>query len=152
MSFDLFLSGFEHGDVAPANRAAVLQTLRRHSDVQPDDFGFYRIEFTDGSSTELNCKELEGASEFTNCMFHMRSFSPAEIQLVYEVAVAGDMVIFNPQGDDSDESPSVILIHAAQRVQLTEQVAQKPRLIGSALELGVALGADVSRWQAYRDR
>lgn len=29
MSFDLFLSGFKNGDVAPAERAAVLQTLLR---------------------------------------------------------------------------------------------------------------------------
>lgn len=58
MSFDLFLQRFKSGDSADVSRVKVLAALRRHSLVAADEFGFYLVDFPDGSSVEFSAKRL----------------------------------------------------------------------------------------------
>lgn len=151
MSFDLFLVHLQDGEPAPADRQAVLDVVRRHTDASGDQFGFYNVPFDDGSHVELSTKTLESDDAFTDCAFHLRSFTAPVIGFVYDIAMAGDFMLVNPQGGGSDESPATIIVTEAQRRHLWEG-CENPRLVASAEELGQVLGCDVAAWQAYRNQ
>ena len=154
MSFDIFLAHFQNGETAPADRAAVLAVLHQQTHDSADSYGFYNVGFCDGSDVEFSAKELEidTGAEFSNCAFHLRDFSPEVITFVYQVAVAGDMVIINAQGrDDDPKNPLTILVDESQRAHLPEELGGA-RFAESAESLGNLLGASVGEWQAYRDR
>jgi hypothetical protein len=150
MSFDLFLHRFQEGETATADRDAVLAVLRRYCDAHEDEFGFYLVEFGDGSRVEFSAKGLQSDGEFSGCAFHLRSFSAAVVTFVYQVAVAGDFVIINAQGNGSFESPLCITVAVSQSRHLPEGLGE-PRLVESAAALAMSLGADMAGWQAYRD-
>jgi hypothetical protein len=150
MRFDLFLHRFHEGETAPADRDAVLAVLRRYCDANEDKFGFYLVEFDEGSRVEFSAQGLQSDEQFSGCAFHLRSFSAAVITFVYEVAVAGDFVIINAQGDGSFESPLSITVEASQSRHLPEGLGE-PRLVESPEALAMSLGADMAGWQAYRD-
>jgi hypothetical protein len=150
MSFDLFLQRFQEGETAPTNRDAVLEVLRRYSGAKSDKYGFYVVEFEDSSCVEFSAKGLESEAEFSGCAFHLSSFSPAVITFVYQVAVAGDFVTINAQGNGSLESPLAILVVAAQSRHLPEGLGE-PQLVDSAEALAKLLGADMAGWEAYRN-
>lgn len=151
MSFDLFLQRFQEGESAPADRDAVKRVLRHRSQSNADTYGFYAIEFEDGSSVEFSAKGLQSDGEFSGCAFHLRSFSAAVITFVYQVAVAGDFVVINPQGDGSPESPLSITVQASQSRHLPEGLGE-PQRAESAEALAKFLGAGIAGWEAYRDR
>ena len=150
MSFDLFLHRFHEGETAPADRDTVLAVLRRYCDADEDKYGFYLVEFDDGSHVEFSAKGLQSDGEFSGCAFHLRSFSAAVITFVYQVAIAGDFVIINAQGNGSLESPLSITVETLQSRHLPEGLGE-PRLVQSAEALAMSLGADMSGWQSYRD-
>lgn len=150
MSFDLFLNRFQEGETAPADRDAVLGVLRRYSDANADKYGFHLVELDDGSSVEFSAKGLHSDEEFSGCAFHLRSFSEAVITFVYQVAVAGDFVVINAQGNGSLESPLSIAVAASQSRHLPEGLGE-PQLAESAQALAKLLGAGIAGWKAYRD-
>lgn len=152
MSFDLFLQRFESGDSAEVNRADVLTVLRKFCQQAEDRFGFYLVEFPDGSHVEFSAKGLETGSSFTGCAFHIRGFSNSIISFVYDVAVSGDMVIFNAQGSDDSAKPMTILTNESQATHLPSEVAKSPTLCNSSIQLAQLLGISFSEWEAYRDQ
>lgn len=151
MSFDLFLQRFRHGEPASADRSAILSLLRRHCSDKPDDFGFYVIEFSDGTGAEFSAKELEAEGEFTGCAFYLRTVSAQIISFVHAVAAAGDMVVINPQGEDSKVSPSVILCAKSQEQHLPDGIGSVPVVAESPAALGRLLDCGMERWEEYRD-
>ncbi|MBM7129562.1 hypothetical protein [Dyella mobilis] len=154
MSFDLFLQRFDSGTSAQVDRAAVLSVLRTVCQQPEDRFGFYLVEFPDGSHVELSAKGLETDDEFTGCAFHLRGFSKSLIFFVYDIAVAGDMVIFNAQGrsESQAEMPMTILTSADQAPHLPSAVAECFAICSSGVQLAQLLGASIEDWEGYRDR
>lgn len=152
MSFDLYLSRFRSGDPHAVDAAAVLSVLRRHCREAADEFGFYGVSFTDGSSLEFSARGLESGAGLTGCAFHLREFSEHLIEFVYDVALAGDMVIFNAQGRDTPEAPLAIVLADRQLEHLPEDVASHPAVCGSPAELARLLGVAFERWGSYRDQ
>ena len=140
MSFDLFLQRFEGGSAAHAGREDVLAVVRRHRAEPPDEFGFYVVGFSDGSSVELSAKELERDGDFLGCAFHMHDFTPLVIAFVFAVARAGDFTIVNAQGADDPESPLLILTDPAQAAHLPQGLAEHPATCESAQRLAELLG------------
>lgn len=72
MSFDLHLAHFAAGDSSAIVPAPVAGVLARERHTGPDDFGFYCVEFTDGTSVQLNAGGLDGKGSFSGCAFHIR--------------------------------------------------------------------------------
>lgn len=110
MSFDLYLQRFQEREPAPADRDAVMRVLRRYSRADGDKQGVYPVDFADGSSVEFSAKGLQSDEEFSGCAFHLRSSSAPVITFVYQVAVAGDFVVINAQGNGSLASPLSITV------------------------------------------
>jgi hypothetical protein len=152
MSFDLHLERLEFGKSAQVDRACVLSLLRRHCQNSADRFGYYELKFPDGSHVELQAKGLESDDSFTGCGFHLRGFSPAILTFVFDLAVAGDMVIFNAQGiEDSLEKPLVILVNQLQKIHLPEGMGHHPVLCTSPRQLTQLLGLSFEQWSEFRD-
>ena len=151
MSFDLYVVRLENGDPAPADRRAVLDVFDRCGNVERHGGGFYDAFFDDGSHVQFSATGLETDEEFNICVFQLRNFTFPIMRFVYEVAVAGDMVVANGQGHGTEDSPSTIVVNDAQRQHLWPD-AGVVRLVSSPVELAQALVGDVSAWQGYRDQ
>ncbi|MDR0673578.1 MAG: hypothetical protein LBF93_07965 [Zoogloeaceae bacterium] len=153
MSFDLFLHRFEAGEPAQADRSGILALLRKHCQDTEDPFGFYRVRFPDDSGVAFSAEGLASGKAFTGCAFHMRgfSFTPSVISFVFEVAVAGDMVIFNAQGKDTPDNPLAILTRSCQSSQFPSDCASNPVLCSSASDLARLLGIGFGEWSDFRD-
>lgn len=152
MSFDLFLQRFKSGDSADVSRVNVLAALRRHSLVAADGFGFYLVDFPDGSSVEFSAKGLEGEGIFAGCAFHVRGFSQSIIEFVFDVAKSGDMVVLNPQGSGDATNPVAILTDASQAGNLPAELLPNPVLCTSSEHLSELFRGGYEHWRAYRDQ
>lgn len=153
MSFDLTLVHFKNGDAEPISEpAVVLNVLREYCKDKADEFGFYVVELADGSSIEFSARGLESGSDFSSCSFHLRGLTPDVISFIYRIAHAGDMVIFNPQGMDEPENPSVICLTLDQKQEIPENVVKNPIVCNSLEHLGKLLGFGFDGWSEYRDR
>ena len=151
MSFDLILQCFESGEPEPADHESVLNVLHKRCKEPPDNYGYYNVNFQDGSSVEFSAKGLQSSESFTGCSFHIRGASKELITFVYEVAVAGDMVIFNAQGADEPNNPLALLIESRQSIDLPEGVAANPVLCDSPSHLAELIGFSLEGWKDYRD-
>jgi hypothetical protein len=151
MSFDLHLERFQFGESAPVDRVEVLRHLRQYCQDSEDRFGYYLLRFPDDANVEFQAKGLEFGGNFSGCGFHLRQFSSAILTFVFDLALAGDMVIFNCQGRDSPESPLAILVGESQRTHLPQAVVRHPILCTSPMHLGQLLGFDFERWSEFRD-
>jgi len=151
MSFDLILVHLQDGDPAPAARRPVLDVFDRCGKVERHGDGFYDAFFDDGSHVQFSASGLETDDEFNCCVFNLRNFTFPIMRFIYEVAVAGDMVVVNLQGHGTEESPSTIIVNEGQRQHLWADPGVV-RLVTSPLELAQALVGDVSAWQGYRDQ
>lgn len=151
MSFDIYLERLVAGESAPVDRARVLAVLRQHCAESAGPDGRYDVHFRDGLQVEFAARNLESAGEFTGCAFFMRGFSPLVLGFVFDVAVAGDMVIFNAQGADTPDNPLAILVDPAQQLHLPSATAANPVFCASASRLAELLGVGISDWTAFRD-
>jgi len=151
MSFDLHVIHMKDGDPAQADRRAVLDVFDRCGNVERHGDGFYDAFFDDGSHVQFSATGLETDEEFNICTFHLRNFAFPIMRFIYEVAVAGDMMVANGQGHGTEESPSTLVVNDAQRQHLWPDPGVV-RLVTSPVELAQALVGDVSAWQGYRDQ
>ena len=121
----------------------------------PDDFGFNRVVYEDGTTVEFNACGHDGREPISGCAFHIRGTSPELFEFVFEVARAGDFVIFNCQGDDSADSPVLILVCLGQESELPRgivgQYETRP-VCESGKMLGNLLFTDFEDWREYRGR
>jgi hypothetical protein len=155
MSFDLHLQHFFQGNSAPVDPTPVMEVLAREKYTGPDQFGFYRVEFRDGITFEFNASGVSGQGPFSGCVFHVRGMGRHLVRFVFDVARAGEFVIFNCQGDDSQESPVVIMVSADQPAHLPADlvVQYESRLVCTSPEiLGTLLMSGYDEWQDYRDQ
>ena len=152
MRFDLFLQGFKNGDASPTPSEGVLQVLRKHCRDTADRFGYYNVNFADGSSVELSASGIELDAEFRGCSLHLRQFSPPLIAFIFDLAQSGGMVILSAQGDPKNPAnPIVILTDAQQASELPSGITDYPVLCQSPEHLAELLGVGFKDWVAYRD-
>jgi hypothetical protein len=71
---------------------------------------------------------------------------------VYDIARSGGMVIFNPQGEDSETNPTAILTHQSQIYELPPDLGLRPIFCSSAGQLSLYLASGFERWAEYRNR
>jgi hypothetical protein len=121
----------------------------------PDEFGFYVVRFADGVDVEFNAGGLDGSEPMSGCASHVRGIGPLLMKFVFDVAQAGDFVIFNCQGEDSAESPVLILVYAEQERELpadlvsryaNRPVCESPEMLGNLLFRGYG------DWKRFRDQ
>ena len=151
MSFELYVVHVKDGDAAPAERRPVLDAFDRYGKVERHSDGFYDVYFDDDSHVQFSASGVETDKEFDSCVFYLRNFTLPIMRFIYEVAVAGDMVLVNAQGHGTEASPSTIIVNEGQRQHLWADPGVV-RLVTSPLELAQALVGDVSAWQGYRDQ
>jgi hypothetical protein len=153
VSFDLYLFRFKAGEGATADKKVVLSLLQQHCKDGCDKFATYSATLPDNSHIEVRAKGLESDETFSSCFCSLRSFSPAVIRFVYDIAKAADLVIFNAQGMADDASnPMVILTEEAQARELPKDVGSHPALCSSPEHLGQLLGIGIGTWAGYRDQ
>ncbi|MBE1161773.1 hypothetical protein [Dyella acidiphila] len=152
MSFDLYLQRFKSGGSAEVSRTEVLAVLRRHTQVAADRFGFYLVDFPDGSSVEFSAKGLEDEESFTGCAFLVRGFSQSIVDFVFDVAKTGDMVILNAQGTGDASNPVAILTDTSQAKNLPTEGLPNPVICESGKHLSELLGVGYQHWREFRDQ
>lgn len=122
--------------MAETDRDAVNAVLARHPHESPAEFGFYRVYFDD-VDTEFNGDGLDGKEPFTSCAFHIRGLCPELITFVFDVSKAGNMVIFNAQGEDTPERPVMIYSHPEQAQHVPKDMYKNPALCTSGVEYAI---------------
>jgi hypothetical protein len=148
MSFDVFLLHFHEGDAAPADKRAFLQVLSKYGYDGNDGDGLHNISLPDRTPVELNVSGLDTDDEpFTGCGFHLRGLSLHVAQLIFDVAVAADMVIFA-----ASEDGSAILVNEAQLAHLPKNLDIPPITCASARHLEEIMAGPHSAWSDYRDQ
>jgi hypothetical protein len=152
MSFDLFLYHFENGDSAGADRGAVKDVIRRYGNPKRDEYGRYTALLPDGSSITVSADELETEGAFTGCAFHLHGISIDDCGFILDLAVAGDMVIFNAQGRDEPDNPVMILSRKAQADQVPKEMYKHAIVVTSAQHLYALLEGSFEGWARFRDQ
>jgi hypothetical protein len=153
MSFDLHLEHFSAGGSGPVDTAPIAAVLSRQRYSGPIHGGYYTVEFEDGASVAFDAGGLDGRDPFSGCCFHIRGVSPSLFEFVFAVAWAGDFVIFNCQGADTEESPVLILVRPGQEAEVPSDLGYKSRPVCASAEiLARLLFPDFGEWQKYRDQ
>ena len=150
MSFDIFLQRFDECATPRVDRQKVRAVLEATRFKGPDDFGFYLVEFPDGTHVEFSAEGLDGSAEFNSCAFHIRGLSRDLAKFILEIAQAADMVIL-PAMEDSVP----ILSAAKQRRTLPPDLVKSspPAVVcKSPSELEALLSRGYAGWEKYRNQ
>ncbi len=126
--------------------------MRKQQSSPADQSGFYLVRLADQSSVEFAAKGLESREDFSGCAFFLHGLSADVTNFVYDVAVAGDMVILNAQGANTHASPTLILTDVSQTKDLPKDMQLTPVLCESGQRLAELLGAGFGKWQNYRNQ
>lgn len=155
MGFSLMFMRVDRTGVVDADRDGVRAFLetRRLTLVPGDDVAQFAdaegpLSF-DGHTTDLHLDSLESEEPLTGGIWHA-SMSAEELEFIYELCVAGRMLIVNPQGAPLFLVPAGNL----QSGQFPDGVAEDEEVvwINSAAELSDALSGGASRFFEYRNR
>ena len=123
MSYDVYLQRFRNGERAPVDDARVWKLLERAWEAPPDRFGFSRVRRGDD---EGDLYAARPGRPIDGLMFNHAA--QAIYDLMYEVAVAGDMTIIPP-----DAGPFVV--RAEQVEHLPRDLAERALLVRSGADL-----------------
>ncbi len=149
MGFDVFLLRFAEGRSAEVDRRAVLQVLRAATYRGPNESGFYVVAFPDGVEAVLWAEGLESEGPFDGCAFHIRAFGDGLMEFLFDVARAGDMVLFPAMGGNS-----LVLVSEGQKAAVPADMQEdfQTVVVRSGGELGAVLRGGFEGWSAYRDQ
>jgi hypothetical protein len=149
VSFDVFLSRFDKGELAAAPRQPVREVLGATAYRGPDQFGFYVVTFPDGVHVEFSARGLESEGDFTGCAFHIRGFGNHLIKFMLEVARAGNMVMMPAM-----EGNPLILVSEDQKADVPPEALEhlRPVVVNSSNELEAVLTGGFEGWSAYRNQ
>ena len=151
MSFDIRLMHFEGNDLAEANREAVGVVLSQYSIASNgDDPGQHSVTVGEDEPFVIFAN-LESDEQFNSCAFELRSYTVECCNFILKLAAAGDMVIFNCQGDDSPENPVMILSRPTQLETTPPLYENRIHATSGYHLLQLLLGSIVS-WSEYRDQ
>jgi hypothetical protein len=155
MGFSLMFMRVDRTAVVDADREAVRAFLEarrltlvpgKEVDQFADAHGPLRF---DGHTTDLHLDSLESEEPLTGGIWHA-SMSAEELEFIYELCVAGRMLIVNPQGSPLFLVPAGN--HASE--QLPDGVDQDSDVVwvNSAAELSDMLSGGASRFFEYKNR
>jgi hypothetical protein len=151
MSFDVILHHFRDGkDSEPADRQAVLAAIRSYSDVTVDKYGQYDVPLRNGEHIILAASDLESDAVFKGCAFNLRGFSIQHCEFILDIARAGDMVMFNAQGNDTPQNPVLILCATEQELHVPKGMYKNAIVAENGLHLYSLLEGTFESWNAYR--
>ncbi|MBM3995756.1 MAG: hypothetical protein FJ303_16635 [Planctomycetes bacterium] len=125
MRHTLHLQHFTAGASAPVEPGPVSRVLAEHGCDDPDEFGVCTLDFDDGGEVEVHARGLDGARPFIGCAINIREIGGKLAAFVFEVARAGNFVIFNSHGKDTADCPSLILLNSDQERELPDGMASE---------------------------
>jgi len=153
MSFDISVHRIVDGKSPPCNpkeAQACIDLLANITSGQADDFNFLYLEFEDGSGTEVSI--WEDPNNITHATFFTRGLSASILGFIYDLAVAGNMMILNMQGSDSSEHPIAIAPNETIKSLIGEAGFEHIVVCSGPEELAKFLGASFSDWSNFRDK
>jgi hypothetical protein len=124
--FNVFLQRFVGGEEAGANRGRVREAVQaaRHA----GDEDYYSVYFDGGVYAELEAIGLSDESEpFEECSLQLVGFSMQAVRFVFDVARAGDMVLFTDLLDLDDAK--VVLTSPEQEAELPASLCRNFRRV-----------------------
>ena len=146
MSFDIFLQHFDVGVPTEAPKEGIVEALGTRKCSGPDEFGFYRVDLSNGIHVELGAKELETSGTFTGCAFFVREFNCEVAALIFDVARAGNMAVLPASSENI-----VAVTTAAVRENLPPDLLQNSKviLVRNPSELHALLQHGFEGWHSY---
>lgn len=152
MGFSLYFMNLTHDAVVDADRAGIADFLERHAVASSSGDGSYAISpmtlSFDGSSSDLHLEALDQEGPVSGGIWHA-TLSAQECDFIFELCLAGKMVIVNPQG-----SPQFLVPGPARDPASLPEV-DGPDLIvtvSSGDDIRRHLSGDVEQFEKYRDR
>ena len=127
MSYDVFLTHFRDGEAEPIDSPDLWKVLEEAWDAPPDEVSFCRVT-RGGDEGDLYAEPL--GRPITTLMFNHSG--PSIYDLMYDAAVAGDMVIL-----PLDAGP--FLVREDQRKHLPADLARDAVVVQSGAELRRAI-------------
>ena len=97
MSFDIFCIAYRKGEIATGDADAARAVLRSRAQRWSEADGYSSLEFSDGSFVALCADGIANSEKpFDGGMFHLTgsSWTLTIMQLIYDFAVAGRLIIF----------------------------------------------------------
>lgn len=155
MSFDLILS------LACERPAIDAEAVLRHAtDAALGPLGGsvvtgdHAVEFSAGVGGTLSI--LRGTDDTTGLSVRVAQLGPFVSALLFELATAFALAIYNAQGRDTTDSPGAILVAASPTHEADLAFARRfyavPAVIGSAAQLLEVLAPSFEAFAAYRDQ
>lgn len=139
MGFSLYFMNLTHAEVIDADRAGLALFLERHAAVSSEASGDashaiapHSLSF-DGSSSDLHLDPLDQEGPVSGGIWHA-TLSAQECDFIFELCIAGKMVIVNPQG-----SPNLLVPGPARDAN------SLPTFAGPAAVVAVGSGDDIRR-------
>ncbi len=150
MSFDISFQYFKNGDSEPLPnplRAKLNHLIQATQHDGQDDYGYYVLEFSDGSSVEMNAKGIKDDPEFSGVNFHLRGFADSVLSFLYKLGAEVEFTLVNPQAGEGD---IFAIFNEGQREHLPEDFTAK--FCQSEAELRTYLEGDFENWSDYKDK
>ena len=145
MSFDIHLIRFAKGRACELPRESVRAALHGYTFRQLS-LDSYDVQFQDGSHVEFDAHGLSGSAAFNGCVFWIRGMSDAIIRFVFEVARAGETVLFPTM-----EGNPCILVRPGQNVELPPDLDLPLAECYTPEQLGRFVADGYQDWSRYRD-
>jgi len=152
MSFDISVHRIINGEAPPCNKDeadACIKLLRSINQETPDEFGFLYLEFEDGSGTEVSI--WKDPAEITHCTFFTRGLSKKLLEFIYNMALAGNMVILNMQAEDSSENPTAMAPNQNILDNMGDAGFENIALCESPEKLAQMIDGSFGDWADFRD-
>jgi len=154
MGFSLYFMNLTHDEVVDADRAGLAVFLERHASVSSEAFGDASHAIApgtlsfDGAFSDLYLNSLDQEGPVTGGIWHA-TLSAQECDFIFELCVAGNLVIVNPQG-----APNLLVPGPGR------DVAALPTFDGPSAIVSVGSGNDIRRqltgdfegFERYRDK
>ena len=158
MGYGITLHRFSRREDSSEQRARAIKKLMNRyvwdgRTISDDEFmDGYELHFPNGEAVEMSISGLSPEMGGDGCHFRLHGIGPAVCGFIYEVACAGNMIIFNEQGRDDEEltNPVAILVEPAQKEWATEIGYQNSVLCESGGHLEALLSGSHAAWLDYR--
>jgi hypothetical protein len=144
MSFDIFLVRFEDGKPADVDRGPVLRVLEAQQFVEPHNDENFDVRFPDGTHIEFSAQGLKSSKKFDGCSFAIRRMSKSGIKFMFDVAKAGNMVMFPAM-----QGNPCIIVDRVQQLHLPHDLNFEIVACMSAEELEQLLSGGYQLWRNY---
>jgi len=154
MSHDVLLQRLDFGEAGLCSEAETLACIALLKPAFPNGHDLNEwgiITLTGGSNTEVNASFKNGA--FQSIMFHLRGFSDEMASFIFELAQAGDLIIFDTSGEGTVESPMAYATTQAalDRMGIGEDDIPNPCLCESPEHFTHMIRRGYDAWKTYRD-